>query len=86
LGKNYKVYLQKGKKKLYVNSIFWENCMILNKFSFGKPYNGPCYRREKSPASTLKNSAKYTCISIRKIRMYLLKEELHHSMPLLFNT
>jgi hypothetical protein len=46
LGKNYMVYLQKGKKKLNVNSIFGENCMILKKFSLGKqPYTGPCYRR-----------------------------------------
>jgi hypothetical protein len=38
------VYLQKGKKKLNVNSIFGENCMILKKFSLGKqPYTGPCY-------------------------------------------
>jgi hypothetical protein len=45
LGKNYMVYLQKGKKKLYVNSIFGENCMILKKFSLGKqPYTGPCNR------------------------------------------
>jgi hypothetical protein len=27
LGKNYTVYLQKGKKKFDVNSIFGENCM-----------------------------------------------------------
>jgi hypothetical protein len=42
------VDLQKGKKKLGVNSVFGENCMILNKFSLGKqPYTGPCYREKK---------------------------------------
>jgi hypothetical protein len=47
--KNYMVYLQTGKKKLDVNLIFGENCMILKNFSFGKqPYNGPCYRRQKA--------------------------------------
>jgi hypothetical protein len=50
LGKNYMVYLQKGKKKLDVTSISGENCMILKKFSLGKqPYTGPCYRRKKGP-------------------------------------
>jgi hypothetical protein len=45
-GKICMVYLQKGKKKLDVNLIFGENCMILKKFSLGKqPYTGPCYRR-----------------------------------------
>jgi hypothetical protein len=43
-GKKYMVYLQKGKKKLDVNSISGENCMILQKFSLGKqPFAGPCY-------------------------------------------
>jgi hypothetical protein len=51
-GVNHTVYLQKGKKKLDVNAIFWENCMILKNFSLGKqPYNGPCYRRKKSPVN-----------------------------------
>jgi hypothetical protein len=46
LGINYTVYLQKGKKKLYVNSISGENCIILKKFSLEKqPYTGSCYRR-----------------------------------------
>jgi hypothetical protein len=46
LGENYMEYLQKGKKKLDVNSIFGEICMILKKFSLGKqPYTVPCYRR-----------------------------------------
>jgi hypothetical protein len=40
----------KGKEKLDVNSIFWENCMILENFSLGKkPYTGSCYRRKKKP-------------------------------------
>jgi hypothetical protein len=44
------VYLQKGKKKLDVNYILWENCMILKNFFLGKQsYNGPCYRKKKSP-------------------------------------
>jgi hypothetical protein len=39
LGKNYRVYLQKGKEKLDVNSILGENCTILKNFSLGKqPY------------------------------------------------
>jgi hypothetical protein len=47
------VYLQKGKNKIDVNSIFGENCMISKDFSLGKqPYNGPCYRKEKSPVNT----------------------------------
>jgi hypothetical protein len=42
LGENYMVYLQKGKKKLDVNSIFGENCMILKNFSLWKQlYTGP---------------------------------------------
>jgi hypothetical protein len=50
LGKNYTIYLQKRKKKLYVNSIFGENCMILMSFSLRKqPYNSPCYRRKRTP-------------------------------------
>jgi hypothetical protein len=35
MGENYMVYLQKGKKKIDVNSISGENCMILKKFSLG---------------------------------------------------
>jgi hypothetical protein len=43
LGINYTVYLQKGKKKLDVNSIFGENCMILKNFSLEKQTcNSPC--------------------------------------------
>jgi hypothetical protein len=43
-------YLQKGKKKLDVNSIFGENCINLKNFSLGKqPFTGPCNRRKKSP-------------------------------------
>jgi hypothetical protein len=46
--------LQKGKKKLDVNSIFGENCMILKNFLMGKqPYTGPCYRREKGPDNAI---------------------------------
>jgi hypothetical protein len=42
LGGNNRVYLQKGKTKLYVNSIYEENCMILKNFSLGKqPYKAP---------------------------------------------
>jgi hypothetical protein len=56
LGKNYTVNLQKGKKKLDVNSIFWENCMILKNFSLGKqPNNGPCYRRKKALSLKIKH-------------------------------
>jgi hypothetical protein len=52
LGKNHMVYLQKGKRKLDVNSIFGENSIILKKLSLGKqPYYNPCYRRKKSPVS-----------------------------------
>jgi hypothetical protein len=36
LGENYTVYLQQGKKKLYVNSILGENCMIFKEFFFGE--------------------------------------------------
>jgi hypothetical protein len=51
-GENYTIYLQKGKKKLDVNSIFGENCTILKTFSLGKqPYNGPCFRRGKKPCT-----------------------------------
>jgi hypothetical protein len=41
--------LKKEKKKLDVNSIFGENCMILKNFSLGKqPYYGHYYRRKKA--------------------------------------
>jgi hypothetical protein len=36
LAENYTIHLQKGKKKLDVNTILGENCMILKNFSFGK--------------------------------------------------
>jgi hypothetical protein len=39
-----------GERKNF-NSIFGENCMILENFSLGKqPYNGPYYRRKKALA------------------------------------
>jgi hypothetical protein len=48
LGENCTVYLQKGMKKLDINSYLGENCMILKYFSSGKQrYNSPCYRRKK---------------------------------------
>ena len=37
---------QLGNKKAGVSFEFWENCMILKKFSIGKgPFTGLCYRR-----------------------------------------
>jgi hypothetical protein len=35
LGGNYTIYLQNGKKKLDVNSIFGENCMIFGEAVIG---------------------------------------------------
>jgi hypothetical protein len=46
LGKNYKVNLEKRKKKLDLNLIFGENFMILLR---KQSYNSPCYRRKNSP-------------------------------------
>jgi hypothetical protein len=49
LGEKYTVYLQKEKKKLDVNSIFGENCMILKNFPLGKqPYTGPAIEGKKA--------------------------------------
>jgi hypothetical protein len=56
LGGNYTIHLQKGKKKLNVNSILGENCMILKNFSLGKqPFTGPYYRWKKGPAFIITN-------------------------------
>jgi hypothetical protein len=43
------VYIQKGKKKLYTNSMFRENCMILKNISWGsRPLLVPAIAIKKS--------------------------------------
>jgi hypothetical protein len=54
LGENYTIYFQKGKKKLDVNFIFWENFMISKNLLGDAVLNtAPAIEEKKRPVSVI---------------------------------